>query len=206
MKQRITLEDISTLTDKQKQNLTALWMPALYDIAIASICKDITNDEYETYEFAVGKIQIVNGYHILLDDIRALGQDSKPGDTENYCDTDNDSSDDELSAFDDETEDRAEGDYTDDGDEEIEEFDMDYSFTLPTSFAKEECLPLLSIGQMIDILQKNNFGNSSVYLSVFVDEKGCEIGKDTISMEDYQKGYEETELCDALWESVKKLL
>ena len=58
MKQRITLKDLEKLTDEQKRRLNELWVPALYDVAIAKVLKNIVTDEYDEYEFVIGAISL----------------------------------------------------------------------------------------------------------------------------------------------------
>ncbi len=206
MKQRITIKDIETLSDKQRLNLKALWMPEKYDVAVAKICKDITSEDYESYEFVIGGMDISNGYRILLHDIKTENPAPVPEDEDSFSETDNENTcspltDDE--AYDLESSNTEEYGNSDGNDEEA---GLDYSYILPTSFIKDECLPLLNIGQMIAILQSKNFGKSSFYMSVIADEISCELGKDNLAVNSYDKGFEEAELCDVLWESVKALL
>jgi hypothetical protein len=206
MKKRLTVKDIEQLSDSQKQNLTALWMPEKYDVAVASICKDITTEEYEIYEFVVGKIDLINGRRILLHDIKSMVDDTCIGDQPAG---DNSSGNDSLSSQKDadlETEDTVEEDLSEDEFNEDEEFDMNYDYSRPTSFMKDECYPLLSIGQMIEILQKSNTSKSGFYMTVYNNETSCEIGTDSVSIDRYEKGFSEGELFDLLWESVKSLL
>jgi len=52
-----------------------------------------------------------------------------------------------------------------------------------------DCLPLLSIGQMIEILQKNNISNNLLsYCNAYIMRIECE------------------DICDALWQAVKEIL
>lgn len=212
MKKRLTVKDIKQLSDDQRINLTALWMPEIYDVAVASICKDITTEEYENYEFVVGRIDIINGRRILLHDIKSLCSEPDGDDTENQCKSAGDSCDSgslsgkkdaDSDMENDEESDLAEGDeeYSD----EDEEFDIDYNYSRPTSFMREECYPLLSIGQMLDILQRGNPTKSGFNMTAYNNDMSCEIGTE-ISIDRYEKGFTDTELCDLLWDSVKTLL
>jgi len=54
---------------------------------------------------------------------------------------------------------------------------------------KQDCLPILSIGQMIEILQKNNISNDLLsYCNTYIMRIECE------------------DICDALWQAVKEIL
>ncbi len=202
MKKRLTVKDIEQLSDDQKQNLIALWMPEVYDVAVASICKDITTEEYENYEFVVGRIDIMNGRRILLHDIKSLISDPAEDDSDAQCESscDNDS----LSGKEDTVKEPEED--ADEYSDEDEEFDIDYNYSRPSSFMREECYPLLNIGQMLDILQRSNSAKSGFCMTAFSNDMSCEIGTDTIGIDRYEKGFNEAELCDVLWESVKSLL
>ncbi|KNY27006.1 hypothetical protein [Pseudobacteroides cellulosolvens] len=194
MKQKITVEDLNSLTPEQKQNLNSLWKPNKFDHAVASICKNIVNEEYEDYEFVIGNIEIYNGYRILLYDIA------------NICneDQDNSESDEETCQNVDEDVD----DNYDNDQKEIEEDydqDQDFSFCRPSSFIKDECLPLLTIGHMIEILGRTTPSHGQFYLFAESGDIFCEIGNRAHS-NDYGFDLESNELCDVLWGLVKNAL
>lgn len=84
--------------------------------------------------------------------------------------------------------------------------DEEFDYSHPTSFNKETCLPLLGIGQMIDILARNGFGKGDFYIFAVTNEICCELGKESINYNSYGIEYDRRELCDVLWESVKALL
>jgi hypothetical protein len=68
---------------------------------------------------------------------------------------------------------------------------------------KDTCLPLLDIGQMIDLLtQREGFPN--LYISNYPGVKTWELTY--ICNPNIEAEIETTELCDALWESVKQVL
>jgi hypothetical protein len=215
MKMRVTRDDLAQLTAYQKQRLTELWIPEKYDVAVANICKDIANDEYDEIEFVVGDIAIVHGTHIYLTDLRAVPDNSG-------SDTDNDKYDnqtnngltldstifgqagEDMSApFEDVYGEEDYEDYAELDDEDDEYVELNYE--RPTTFSKEDCTPLLNIGQMIDILQRNNFGKYDFYLTASTYEIGCELGKNGARWEDDGENTP-AELCDVLWESVKAIL
>ena len=68
---RMSHEDVAQLTEEQKRRLTQLWMPQRYDIAVAYICKDVENDEYEKYEFVVGNATLNEYARLFLHDLKA---------------------------------------------------------------------------------------------------------------------------------------
>jgi hypothetical protein len=216
MKMKVTRDDLAQLSAYQKQRLTELWIPEKYDVAVASICKDIANDEYDEIEFVVGNIAIVHGTHIYLTDLKAV-PDNTGLDTDNV---EHDSQSDKRLKHDSAIFGQAGEDISaplkdmPDNEENFEHyFESDdenehyheYNYERPTTFSKEECVPLLNIGQMIDILHRNNFGKHDFYLIANTYEISCELGK---SVARWDSGEENTpaELCDVLWESVKAIL
>ncbi len=213
MKQRITVEDLKSLTPEQKQNLNSLWKPSKFDHAVASICKDIINEEYEDYEFVIGDIEIYNGYRFLLHDITHMSNEN-PDDSESTDETsqndDENYSNDEDSYYDEdedenEYEDEDEDEYDNVQEEVVEDYDENFSDCRPSSFIKDECLPLLSIGQMIEILSKTAPSHDQFYILAETDDLFCEIGNKAVSNK-YGFQHENDELCDVLWELVKKTL
>lgn len=138
MKQHITVEELKTLSDSQKQTLNARWLPGKYDRVVASVCKDVENDVYEDVEFIIGEIILNNGTRITLRRLRLLDDiivednelpidDESPSDDENYDMTLNDP-----------------GDY----------------------FMKEDCLPLLSVGQLISFIRNTKAGQNGFSLGI----------------------------------------
>jgi hypothetical protein len=208
MKQKITTEDLNSLTAEQKQNLNSLWKPNKFDHAVATICKDIINEEYEDYEFVIGGIKIYNGYRILLYDI--ANADDENLDDPDFDDDASPNSNDGYSAQKDTDdhnykEDETDENYDEDQDSESDDADMDFGFCRPSSFIKDECLPLLSIGQMIEILRKNNPTIGQFYLFADAGDIFCEIGNRAHS-NDYGFDLENHEVCNVLWELVKSVL
>lgn len=85
--------------------------------------------------------------------------------------------------------------------------DFNFEFQRPDSFSKQDCVPLLDIGQMIDILERKKFGQGEFYLSASIDDYYYDIGKDDFSSNSIANvDGNNCELCDVLWESVKALL
>lgn len=202
MKQKITVQDLNSLTPEQKQNLNSLWKPEKFDHTVASICKDIINEVYEDYEFVIGDIKIYNGYKILLYDILSTSEEDLEDSESEEASTNSDNDCSSPKG----TEDYNFDEDGADDDQDFESSDeMDLDFCLPISFIKDECLPLLTIGQMIEILGKNSPATGQFYLFADTGENFCEIGNRAHS-NDYGFDLESHELCDVLWDLVKSAL
>jgi hypothetical protein len=223
MKMHLTLEDLEQLNGSQKIMLSELWRPAKYDIAVASICMNAETEEYDTFEFVIGNILIDHHTHILLTDIKALENDTNKAlpDSEveeniPYFYKDNPITGSSLTP-----DSMAPLDYTlkgleapfaeEESDENAEgiedlELELDAEYTRSTCFSKEDCIPLFNIGQMIELLQRKNFGGGDFYLTASTTEIGCELGKNNSSWDNLDNDYESKELCDVLWELVKSIL
>ncbi|MCX7747617.1 MAG: hypothetical protein N2645_12135 [Clostridia bacterium] len=223
MKQHISLDDLRELSDSQKQRLLDLWLPAKYDVALANICIDVSNDEYDEVVFILGKV-VVNKYgDMTLYDFGAMSDQNEDLDeTEEKTLKNNatlDSS--RLGTFINpestvfpgatslNTAKATAGEVDNEcgpSDEQYDEAfdDYDFSYERPTSFPKESCMPLLSIGQMIDILHRTDW--ESFYLTVGTLEKGCEVGNRGANVYGFDDPRESEELCDILWAAVKEVL
>ena len=136
MKLNLTVKDLESLTFSQKQSLNSLWLPAVYDRAVASVCKDAENDIYENLEFAVGEVLISERGTITLKRLRKpeeLVVDEEPPVNE---------------------------------EEPSEEVFYDYEFDPGDYFLKENCLPLFNIGQLIECLRKTKAGQGGFSLDI----------------------------------------
>ena len=73
-----------------------------------------------------------------------------------------------------------------------------YGINYPSVASKSNCLPLLSIGQMIELLgdEWNSLWNFSSF----------EVQEYEVSIEHVDRNKKGTSLCDALWEAVKQKL
>ncbi|WP_010249755.1 hypothetical protein [Acetivibrio cellulolyticus] len=202
MKRNITKEDLASLNEGQKMSLRDLWLPEKYDLAVAYICTNAETEEYDEIEYVVGDI-ILNRNRITLIDIRRPKNEDNDeiseDDNNGNCNCMQNVDDDQNSNFEDD-----DGEYSDD--EEFEDDDFEFAYEQPTTFSKEDCLPLLSITQMIEIFDRRGFKDTNFYLTASVDEKGCEIGNNTAPLEDYGNNFEPAELCDVLWDNIKLLL
>ncbi len=80
----------------------------------------------------------------------------------------------------------------------------DSDFLEPTAFPKEQCLPLLSIGEMIDIMDSLNFRNYHFYLLAGTGVTGCEVGHFRSIVKDkiLNEGFQNDELCVVLWQMI----
>ena len=78
----------------------------------------------------------------------------------------------------------------------------------PIVFTKDVCLPLLTIGQMIEILGGLNFNKYHFYLLAGNGKIGCEVGNfnSVLKGNILKEGYIHAELCDVLWDMLTKHL
>jgi hypothetical protein len=188
LKQRVTIEDLDQLTDGQRKRLNELWIPELFQRAVAYICRDAEADAYEAYEFVIGGISLgQNG--VGLTDVKAIISKS----TEEPSDDQFSSS--EVAA------------YFSGGDDEEDDETAPEALTNMTFdfFSKEECLPLYTIGQLIETLQALGYGDGAFFMNV--DKVGEEAWVDRelpSTLGDVE--YREAELCDALWAAVLETL
>lgn len=191
MKQHITPEDLAQLTESQKMNLRDMWMPELNTLACVSICRDVVNDEFEDIEFIIGQIIIPEGRNIPI--LRRLGLVDETVAHEGFFGQEDEE------AVSEEVPDDSNENYDYAGDFEIEFFEQEQYFS------KKDCLPLLSIGQILEMLNRMKYGQYGLTVSLppakrLIGDKGCTV---TNSVE---QEYEEEELCDALWSALKAYL
>lgn len=185
MKQYITLEDLMELTQYQRDRLNDLWMPKKYDLAAAFLCKDAENNEYDIFEFVIGHVNIGetrSGYHMTLmnlESIRSWGSAAE------------------------ETSEETSEEISDE--DEFNEEDFCFEYERPDVYSKNDCLPLLNIGQMLEMLKKCGYGNGSLYANIADDSRNG-VGREIMQYEEYGMDYENEELCDALWNAIKEVL
>ena len=188
MKQHLTIEDLEELSDEEKVRLRELWQPAQYDLAAGYYCTDVVNDQYQVVDFVVGNIEVVTNhhqyYHLYLTDIRFKkvepDEQSEPEGLEEQV---------------------AEEEPEDDFFAVETEPDFDCEVTQPHTYEKSQCLPLLSIGQMIEILRKQDYGIQEFFLTIASNDTLSYLGRYPNSPE-----FENEEICDLLWEAVKSVL
>lgn len=87
MKQRISIDDITGLTQAQQENLRDIWVPERYDIAVSRFCTNAEKDEYKWLEFAVGEIKVLPNNNLLLRDLRLTDGFSKINEGESLDDS-----------------------------------------------------------------------------------------------------------------------
>lgn len=196
MKRNITKKDIENLTDSQKVSLRELWLPEKHDLAIAYICKNAETEEYDEIEFVVGEV-ILDGNQITLVDIRH----PKDENNENTnADSDDDSTYNKEFNFDEEFND--EFDLSD----EFQEENFEFAYERPTIFSKKDCLPLLSITQMLEIFERRNYKDANFYIVAASEESLSEIGNKNMPIDNVELNDQSAELCDILWENLKAML
>ncbi|MCL2126236.1 MAG: hypothetical protein FWH33_09660 [Oscillospiraceae bacterium] len=70
MKQRISINDVTSLTFSQQEKLRSIWTPDRYDIAVSRLCVNAESDEYKWLEFAIGDIVVHRNGDVILKDLR----------------------------------------------------------------------------------------------------------------------------------------
>jgi hypothetical protein len=182
MKTRVSVKDVLALDESQRRSLRLLWTPQPCDVAVALICRDVENDVYEPVVFAVGEISVTRHGTTILGNLAydAMAAISLPDGFDEY--------DDDLDS---EHDGGASGTEDADGFEEQQRTPF-----AGGSFPKDECLPLLDIGQMISILVGRHY-SYRIRLEIAPERIAC-------SIDGQESGPEE--LCDALWEAVCALL
>ena len=86
MKQRLSIEDVTTLGFSQQDSLRRIWTPERYDIAVSRICVNAEKDEYKWLEYAVGDIEIRKNGSVVLSDLRLTDGFVKISDGESFDD------------------------------------------------------------------------------------------------------------------------
>lgn len=197
MKQRITDQDILALIRSQRSTLQRMWQPERYDVAVVMVCTDVKADLHQAVPFIAGDVVVqsintekeyeirrmpVYSYDYCHIWLQNLGYQGNPKEA------DENGEDDPEADFDEEEE------YEDGG--EIDESVVNNLIQQTPWFNKEDCLPLLSIGQMIAMIQANK-PHSDLCIQRLDEGYVCTIN----GME-----FEGEELCDVLWEIVKGML
>jgi hypothetical protein len=173
MKLHITPEQLLELTESQKQNLRDMWMPEVNTLAMARICMDVINDEYDNIVFVIGDILVhENRGNLILRRYRLL---------------DDSFFEENKSLFDDEG-------------------DFEFEYSEPEQFFnKEDCLPLLSIGELIKLLNRVRYGQDGY--KIFIPPVRRAVGDADFSViNSIELEYQDEELCDALWNALKDCL
>lgn len=192
MKGHLSPQDLKPLTASQKEMLRSLWRPAINDMAVASICTNVETDEYEDIEFVVGQVLINDLGRTPRIVLRRLRLMEDPMEQEEDIAPETGGDNDAL----------MDAQAGDEGDEYDEDFDCLY-IEPEEFFNLEDCLPLLSIGQMIDYIRKSKFGQRG-YKLIIPPEESKLFEQSMFRLEDSDgEGYENQELCDLLWDIFK---
>lgn len=173
MKQHITPEQLLALNNTQKANLMDLWLPEVNTLAMARICRDVINDEYENITFVIGEVLVVEGHGDLVLRRYRLQDDTIAEEAQEP-------------SF------------------EEEEFEPEY-IEPEQYFNKEDCLPLLNVGQLIELLCRVRYGQDGFDISI-PPVKKLPGDRDCRVMNSNELEYEEEELCDALWNALVECL
>lgn len=188
MKQRITIEDLTDLSKYQRDRLNELWTPQRYDLAAGFLCMDAETNKYDVFEFVIGHVNIRetrSGYYMTLINLEALRGLRDQGDT---ATGEEENIEEEVDI------------------DEYNEEDFVFEYERPDIYSKGDCMPLLSIGQMFEILNKCGYGNGNFYTNFNKAKNEYGIGKDIEQFIDYGTDFNDEELCDALWGAVKEML
>jgi hypothetical protein len=181
MKQHITIENLMELTEYQRDRLNDLWVPKRYDTAVGFLCKDAESNEYDVFEFVIGHVSIREtgaGYSMTLINHEALRELKKQ----------EEAPEEEVDM------------------EEFFEEEFVFEYQRPDIYSKGDCLPMLNIGQMLEILNKCGYGSGNFYVNFKKDDKECEIGRDIDRYLDLGIDHKGEELCDILWTALKEVL
>lgn len=193
MKLNITLEDLMALSEGQKRSLRSLWLPEKYDLAAAFVCMNVETDEIDKIEFVVGDVlvQEINGGKKF-----EVRKNAKIHDNFNVTLR-------SLRLVNEELEESLEN--LEEKEENLEVEDFDYEYIRQEDFFKlEYCLPILSIGQMINILEGLGYISSNYSINFNSDTKKYSLARPESDYLDSVDEYEE--LCDVLWNKLKGFL
>lgn len=181
MKLNITVEDLMELSEWQKKSLRSLWIPEKYDLAVAFICMNVETDEIDRIEFVVGDVLAKETNREKSFEARKY-----PAIYDCYDVT--------LRSLRQVNE-----------EEIVEEENFDYEYIRPVDyFNLEYCLPLLSIGQMIRILEELGFKSSDYFIKFNSNTKKYSLERPELDYLD--EAFEAEELCDVLWNRLKGFL
>jgi len=202
MKQHITASDLEKLSIDQMERLRYLWVPEKYDLVSTKICKDAENEIYDTIEFVIGNIYVDNNgsysnssCSVNLQDICSMSSSDE---------TDSDEDDEEETEV--ISDDIEENNVTTEEETETDSEELTYELEnyRPSIFGLEDCLPLLRIGNMIEILTKNKYDYKNFGIDIIQDKHI--FSKSSKGYDEYKEDFESSELCDVLWEAVLELL
>lgn len=175
MKQNLNIADLNDLTESQKQTLRDYWMPEENDLVVAYICKNVETEEYDEIVFVVGDVLVEEERRHNGVTLRRLRLLDDSFYEENRQLFENEGS-----------------------------YDMEYCEP-EEYFSKADCLPLLSIGQLIDLLRKTKFGRDG--FNIEIPALGDQLIDEAFILNArYYDNYDGNELCDVLWAALKAML
>lgn len=90
-------------------------------------------------------------------------------------------------------------------DDVVEDLELEYQ-TPEDYFSLADCLPLLNIGQMIEILKNGSYSNSDFAITYNRQRDRFQIGDAADIYSDQYCDANPNELCDVLWNEVKSIL
>lgn len=193
MKQYVTPEQLLALSNTQRANLMDLWLPQVNTLAMARICKDVINDEYDNIVFVIGEVIVTEGRNnLILRRYRLID--------ESFFEEDNAEENVEKEISEEENGEEENGEMP----EDEEEFEPEYAEP-EQYFNKADCLPLPGIGQLIEWLRRLRYGQDGFDISIPPVRK-LPGDKDFVVMNRNELEYEEEELCDALWNALVECL
>lgn len=190
MKKYLSPNDLLVLSEMQRSALRDLWQPNKYDLAIEIVWKDVENDLYDTFVITVLDARAYETHTNYCEVVLKVFYLEEPPQYECLAsETENEADDYEAEFYPDSSESNSE-----DMEETESEEDDPAAPSTEHLLSKENCLPMLNIGQMIEILDPHK---AELNISFTLEEAICFINGEEFYGE---------ELCDALWEAVKKLL
>ena len=179
-------DDLLELNETQKGSLRVLWQPCKYDLALEIIWRDVENDLFEGVVLMVMDVAAIP-YHTRYCEVvlKVLYLEEPP--QYEYPENEAWTASDEISI---------QSGATGIADREGSEPEKGNSDAPSAAryLSKKNCLPLLDIGQMIEILGKHK---AKLNINLTPEEAICYMDG---------KEFDGDELCDTLWEAVKTLL
>jgi hypothetical protein len=197
MKKCLSPEDFRELSETQKSALRNLWLPCKYDVAFEIVWRDVENDIYDAAIIVILDARVMNtprNCEVVLKVYYPGGIPEYESRSEEYLESPTEEDDDHgwgnETANNDDYEAQPENGEIENQTGMVEGIEKSEEHYL----VKENCLPLLNIGQMIDILREHK---GVPNISFTPEEAICYVCGTEFSGE---------ELCDALWEAVKTIL
>lgn len=188
MKKIVGIDELNELTESQKDALRMLWKPEKYNIVVVPVCFDVENEIYD-YEVYIIKDIMVNS----INDDKKHTVSKSPVHSYDYYEMFFKV----IPLRQSENRYVVEDDYLEEMTRDIDEVEDEVEENI-ILINREDCIPLLDISMMLEILYQENckFG---MRLELIPNDKLCSIEVDG-------KCFESSCLCDLLWEVIKKVL